>query len=201
MNEAYITGFGVGAGLILAIGSQNAFVLRQGIRREHVMSVCFVCAISDAMLILFGVTSFQKIVQYMAWIEPIFLYLGAAFLFLYGAKSFYAAAFSNEALAPSAENATSLISTLGVCLAFTWLNPHVYLDTVFLLGSISTRFPDNELIFGMGAVTASFVWFFMLGYGASLLRPLFTKVIAWRILDVFVGLVMWIIAIKLLLKA
>ena len=201
MTGAYMTGLGVGFSLILAIGSQNAFVLRQGLRGEHVFGVCLTCAFSDAVLILLGVIGFQQIVDQAAWLEPVFLYLGAGFLFVYGVRSLWNALRSSEALAPASGKTASLMATLGVCLALTWLNPHVYLDTVLLLGAVSTRFPGNELVFAAGAVTASFVFFFSLGYGATLLRPLFAQAKAWRALDVFVALVMWAIAGKLLLGA
>lgn len=201
MTGAYMTGLVVGFSLILAIGSQNAFVLRQGLRGEHVFSVCLACALSDALLILLGVVGFQQIVDQAAWLEPVFLYLGAGFLLIYGARSMWAALRSNEALAPATGKTSSLVSILGICLALTWLNPHVYLDTVFLLGTVSTRFPGSELVFAAGAVTASFLFFFSLGYGATLLRPLFAQAKAWRMLDAFVALVMWAIAGKLLTSA
>lgn len=199
MTSAFLTGLGVGASLILAIGSQNAFVLRQGIRGEYVNLVCFACAVSDALLITAGVFGFQAIVAQAAWLEPVFLYLGASFLATYGAISLRSAFTSTETLAPSTGSTAGLMATLGVCLALTWLNPHVYLDTVFLLGAVSTRFPGSELVFAVGASTASFLFFFALGHGASLLRPVFARASAWRILDGCVGLVMWAIALKLLL--
>lgn len=201
MTGAFFTGLGVGASLILAIGSQNAFVLRQGIRGEHVNSVCFTCALSDALLITLGVTGFQAIVSLAAWLEPVLLYFGTAFLVTYGAMSLRSAMVSTETLAPLGGGTAGLGATLGVCLAMTWLNPHVYLDTVFLLGAVSTRFPGSEMVFAMGAATASFLFFFSLGHGASLLRPVFARANAWRILDALVGLVMWAIALKLLLSA
>ncbi|MEQ8966052.1 MAG: LysE/ArgO family amino acid transporter [Azospirillaceae bacterium] len=201
MTSAFLTGLGVGASLILAIGSQNAFVLRQGLRGEHVNSVCLICALSDALLITAGVFGFQAIVTRAAWLEPVFLYAGATFLAVYGAISLRSAVISNEALAPAAGASASLMATLGVCLALTWLNPHVYLDTVFLIGAVSTRFPGAELVFAAGAATASFLFFFLLGHGASLLRPIFARARAWRFLDGIVGVVMWSIALKLLLGA
>ncbi|MFD2192057.1 LysE/ArgO family amino acid transporter [Pistricoccus aurantiacus] len=201
MTGAYMTGLGVGFSLILAIGSQNAFVLRQGLRGEHVFSVCLTCALSDAVLILLGVIGFQQVIDQAAWLEPVFLYLGAGFLLIYGARSMWSALRSSEALAPAIRKTASLAATLGICLALTWLNPHVYLDTVLLLGAVSTRFPGSELVFAAGAVTASFLFFFSLGHGATLLRPLFAQARSWRMLDVFVALVMWAIAGKLLLSA
>lgn len=199
MTSAFLTGLGVGGSLIIAIGSQNAFVLRQGIRGEHVNSVCLACALSDSILIAAGVFGFQAIVSQAAWIEPVFLYAGAAFLAVYGAMSLRAAFTAQDALiAPTEGGEKGLIPTLGICLALTWLNPHVYLDTVFLIGSLSTVFTGSEHVFAIGAVTASFLFFFALGHGASLLRPIFARASAWRVLDGLVGLVMWAIALKLL---
>ncbi len=194
---AYMTGLTMGLSLILAIGAQNAFVLRQGLRNEHVLAVCLVCALSDALLIVLGVTSFRKIAALMPALEPLMRYGGAAFLAYYGARSFYSAFTSSESLAASDENATGLARTIAICLALTWLNPHVYLDTVLLLGTISTRFPGFEMSFAAGAVTASFLFFFTLGFGARWLRPLFARPMSWRILDGFIALTMWGIAFKL----
>ncbi|RFC63769.1 amino acid transporter [Fulvimarina endophytica] len=198
---AFASGFGVGLTLILAIGAQNAFVLRQGIRGEHVAAICLTCALSDAILITFGVAGFRVLTDMAAWLEPVLLVGGAAFLLAYGARSFYSAATSSSALSPSGEIRTSLPAALGVCLALTWLNPHVYLDTVVFLGAVSTGFPGREAAFALGAITASFTFFFALGYGAILLRPVFARPSAWRVLDVAIGLLMWAIAAKLLAGA
>ncbi len=131
-----------GLSLIMAIGAQNAFVLRQGLRGEHVLAVCLTCAISDAILILLGVTSFGQIAHWLPWLAPAMRYAGAAFLIWYGTKSMRAALQSTEALIVGTERkAGGLAKTLTACLAITWLNPHVYLDTVVLLGTISTRLP------------------------------------------------------------
>lgn len=195
--QAALTGFGTGLGLILAIGSQNAFVLRQGLRGEHVLAVCLVCALSDAVLVTLGVSGFQQVVARVDWIEPVFRWLGAAFLAVYGTQRLWAAWRGTQSLAPAGDGAESLGRALASCLAFTWLNPHVWLDTVFLLGAVSTRYPGQGLAFALGAVTASFVFFFALGYGAALLRPLFARPGAWRVLDGLVGLMMWAIAVQL----
>lgn len=190
----------VSLSLILAIGSQNAFVLRQGIRGEHVALICLTCAFSDAVLILGGVMGLKRVIATIPWLKPLMIYAGAAFLIVYGVKSLMAALSSAETLRPSEQTATALLKTLGTCLAFTWLNPHVYLDTVFLTGSVSTRFPGREAVFAMGAMSASFVFFFALGYGAAILRPLFEKPVAWRVLEGSVALVMWGIAVNLLVR-
>ncbi len=191
----------MGLSLIVAIGTQNAFVLRQGLRKEHVLTVVLACAISDAFLIVLGATSFQKIALVMPWLDPVMRYGGAAFLFWYGAKSLYSAIRSSGALASSEISASTHTKTLMTCLALTWLNPHVYLDTVMLLGTISTRFPGKELSFSAGAVTASFLFFFTLGYGAAWLRPIFAKPSSWRILELLIAAIMWLIAIKLIIQA
>nr|WP_094508658.1 LysE/ArgO family amino acid transporter [Brucella thiophenivorans] len=200
-SSVYATGLMMGLSLIVAIGTQNAFVLRQGLRKEHVLTVVLACAISDAFLIVLGATSFQKIALVMPWLDPVMRYGGAAFLFWYGAKSLYSAIRSSGALASSEISASTHTKTLMTCLALTWLNPHVYLDTVMLLGTISTRFPGKELSFSAGAVTASFLFFFTLGYGAAWLRPIFAKPSSWRILELLIAAIMWLIAIKLIIQA
>ncbi|MDU8945095.1 LysE/ArgO family amino acid transporter [Ovoidimarina sediminis] len=194
---ALAAGFSLGLSLIMAIGAQNAFILRQGLRREHVFAVCLTCALSDAILILAGVAGFGYLVEAAPWIGPAMTYGGAVFLIVYGAFSARRALSSAVALEASETKAASLWRALLTCLALTWLNPHVYLDTVVLLGSISTRY-DARALFGLGAVIASFFFFFSLGYGARILAPLFAKPIAWRILDGLVALVMWVIATKLI---
>ena len=198
MNPALLSGFALGFSLILAIGAQNAFVLRQGLRREHVFAVCLACALSDALLIAAGVAGFGALAGAAPWIEPAMRYGGAAFLLWYGARSLIGAWRGGEALLAAREDTrASLAATLGTVLALTWLNPHVYLDTVVLIGSVSSQYADR-LAFGIGAVTASFVFFFSLGYGARLLAPLFARPRAWQVLDTGIGLVMWAIAAKLL---
>ena len=198
MNPALLSGFALGFSLILAIGAQNAFVLRQGLRREHVFAVCLACALSDALLIAAGVAGFGALAGAAPWIEPAMRYGGAAFLLWYGARSLIGAWRGGEALLAAREDTrASLAATLGTVLALTWLNPHVYLDTVVLIGSVSSQYADR-LAFGIGAVSASFVFFFSLGYGARLLAPLFARPRAWQVLDTGIGLVMWAIAAKLL---
>jgi len=199
MSEAYATGLAVGFGLILAIGAQNAFVLRQGLKGEHLLLVCLACALSDAALILAGVGGFREIIDRFPALDPALRYAGAAFLLWYGARSFKAALSGDAALVPAQAAPASWRGTLATCLALTWLNPHVYLDTVVLIGTISTRFPGRAEIFALGAMIASFIFFFSLGYGAALLRPLFARPSAWRVLETVVGITMWTIAAKLVL--
>lgn len=196
--DTYIYGFTLGFSLILAIGSQNAFVLKQGLKGEHLLLVCLICATSDAILILIGVSGFHLLVSNYPGIVSLARYGGALFLFGYGLRSFYTAWHSSSVLNPSDISSNSWLKSALTCLAFTWLNPHVYLDTVFLLGSISSQFSGQLVYFSTGAITASFVFFFALGYGAQLLRPFFARARCWQILEVLIGCIMWVIALKLL---
>jgi len=195
--QAVTAGFALGLSLILAIGAQNAFVLRQGLRREHVWPVVLVCACSDAVLVAAGVAGFGALAEAVPGLERVMRYGGAAFLLAYGARAF-AAAWRGGAVLEAGAGAGSLRRAVLTCLALTWLNPHVYLDTVVLLGSISAQYEDR-LGFGIGAVCASFVFFVALGFGARLLAPLFRRPVSWRVLDAGVGAVMWAIAAGLLL--
>ncbi|WP_163846906.1 LysE/ArgO family amino acid transporter [Pseudooceanicola aestuarii] len=197
MTGAYAAGFGLGLSLILAIGAQNAFVLRQGLRREHVLAVVLACALSDAVLIAAGVAGFGAVAEARPWLTDIMRYGGAAFLLAYGGLAFRRAWRGGEALEAADRAPASLARVLGVCLLLTWANPHVYLDTLVLMGAVSAKFPDKTG-FALGGVTASFVFFFSLGFGARLLEPLFRRPLAWRLLDAGVGLIMWTIALALL---
>ena len=199
MELAFVTGFATSAALIIAIGAQNAFVLRQGIKREHVLAVVLVCAVSDALLITLGVAGLGSLLQrHPAWLA-VARYGGAAFLIAYGALA-ARRAFGSATLAASAGAPMSLRAAITTCLAFTYLNPHCWLDTVVLLGSISAQQPaGSRAAFGVGATAASFVWFFALGYGARALRGLFERALAWKLLDAGIALVMWGIAASLLL--
>lgn len=195
--QTFVSGFALGLSLILAIGAQNAFVLKQGLKRHHVFVVCLVCAASDALLIAAGVAGFGVIVEAYPSVETLSRYAGAAFLIAYGAKSFYSAYKHNHVLDAEGEDPCAVSKAVMVCLAFTWLNPHVYLDTVVLLGSISTQYPGDELQFALGAMVASFVFFFSLGYGARLLIPVFQKPVSWKILELLIGVMMLAIAVSL----
>lgn len=195
---SYVAGLGTALSLIMAIGAQNAFVLKQGLLRSHVLAVILFCACSDAVLIILGVTGMAAIAELAPWLIEVMRWGGVAFLLLYGARSFRAAMQGGEALTPQGEK-RSLKATLAVIAALTWLNPHVWLDTVMLLGSISAQWP-SPLLFGAGAVTGSFVFFFALGYGARLLAPVFARPRAWQWLEVGVGIVMWGIALRLILE-
>ncbi|KEI70534.1 LysE/ArgO family amino acid transporter [Endozoicomonas elysicola] len=197
--SAYLSGFSLSLSLILAIGSQNAFVLKQGIKKHYVFLVCLLCAFSDALLISLGVAGFGVVVEQFPEIEVFARYGGAVFLIVYALLSFRSAFTETHALDENASVPRSIWKTMAVCLAFTWLNPHVYLDTVVLLGSISTQYEGQQLEFTLGAITASFVFFFSLGYGARLLSPLFQNPKSWKFLEFFVGLTMLTIASSLVL--
>ena len=199
--SAFIAGFLASLSLIAAIGAQNAFVLRQGIRREHVGVVVALCAGSDALLIALGVAGFGAAAEAMPWLTPVMLWGGVAFLTVYGALRFRAAFRGGEALAASAERAVSLRRVALTCLALTWLNPHVYLDTLALLGALSAQYAPDEALFGVGAVLASAVFFLALGYGARYLAPVLAKPRAWVVVEVVIGLVMWMIAAHLIAQA
>ncbi|MFV0512139.1 MAG: LysE/ArgO family amino acid transporter [Jhaorihella sp.] len=197
MTPAILSGFALGFSLILAIGAQNAFVLRQGLRGEHVFWVCLTCALSDALLIAAGVAGFGTLAAFAPWFAPLMRWGGAAFLAWYGAASLLSAWRGGAALRAASGAGTGLTATLATVLALTWLNPHVYLDTVVLIGTVSAQYEDRAG-FGLGAVLASFVFFFSLGYGARLLAPLFARPRAWQFLDIAIGLTMWAIAVKLI---
>lgn len=198
MLLAYTTGFATGFALILAIGAQNAFVIRQGLARAHVFWLCLFCATSDALLVSVGVLGFGAMVDRFPNLPLIMTLGGAAFLICYGLMRFRAAWGGDYAMQLAGKSA-SLRVTIATAAAFTWLNPHVYLDTVGLIGAISTKFASPlHYAFGAGAITASFVFFFGLGYGARLLAPIMTSARAWRVLDIIIGLVMLALAAKLL---
>lgn len=201
MTSGVLTGFFTGLSLILAIGAQNALVLRQGLLRQHVLPLVLLCSFSDAILILAGVAGFGALVGYFPWFPTVMLWGGAAFLIVYGALRFLAA-WRSDYSADLAGGGSSLWATLATGAAFTWLNPHVYLDTLALMGAISTQFDGAaRWAFGAGGIAASFTFFFALGYGARLLAPLFQSSTAWQRLDVLIGVVMWALAAKLVLSA
>ncbi len=203
MLPTLMAGFGLGFSLIMAIGAQNAFVLRQGLRGHHVLPIVLTCALSDAVLITVGVAGFGSLTAALPWFETAMRLGGVAFLSWYGLRALRAAwtgGAALEATAPAAGQGiqTALWPAVLTCLAFTWLNPHVYLDTVVLLGAISAQY-DPTWIFGLGAVLASFAFFFALGYGARLLAPVFARPRAWQVLDALIGAVMLALALKLAL--
>lgn len=191
-----LAGYGLAFSLILAIGAQNAFVLRVGLRRQHVFVICLICALSDALLIAAGVAGFGALTQALPGLEQAMRIFGAGFLLWYGARSFLSAWRGGAALRAEGSD-VSLRRLVLTCLALTWLNPHVYLDTVVLIGAVSAKY-QNQVAFALGATTASFTFFFALGYGARFLSPLFARPRVWQVLDAAIGALMWIIAASLL---
>jgi L-lysine exporter family protein LysE/ArgO len=200
MGSAAVSGFLVGLSLILAIGAQNAFVLRQGLRHEHVGAVVLACGLSDAVLMTAGVLGFGALSEAMPWLGNAMRLGGAAFLIVYGALRFRAALRGGAALMPTDATAAPLGRVLATCLLLTWANPHVYLDTLVLVGALSAQYEPYSGYFGLGAVTASFTFFAALGYGARLLAPVFARPASWVGLEVVVGCTMWAIAAGLLLR-
>lgn len=198
MGAIFAQGFGLGFGLIVAIGSQNAFVLRQGLLRRHLFVTALICSTSDAILIFFGIYGFGAIVLRYPSLILLTTWGGSIFLFFYGLRAFWSLFNSRNLYSDAIDNEADLRSTILATLAFTWLNPHVYLDTLVLVGSVGTQFADgNRLIFGAGAAAASIVWFFGLAYGAAQLAPWLNKPITWRILNALIGIIMWWIAFNL----
>ena len=165
-------------------------MLKQGIKKQHVFLVCIICALSDAVLIFVGVSGFGYVVERYQVIKTAALWGGFVFLSIYGLRSLYSAFSASHTLTSGDEEARGAAKTALLTLAFTWLNPHVYLDTALLLGSVSTKFGERAGLFGVGAMCASFAFFFSLGYGARFLAPLFKKPAAWKILEFFVGITM-----------
>jgi L-lysine exporter family protein LysE/ArgO len=196
---AYAAGLALGASLIIAIGAQNAFVLRQGLRREHVGAVVSVCVACDVALIALGAAGFGSLIRRFPAITAVAAWAGAAFLLVYGALSFRSAA-RPGALHPEEVPAVapSLAAAVSATLAVSLLNPHVYLDTVVLIGGLASQYTAVPRVsFAAGAATASLAWFTGLGFGARAVAPLFERPVAWRVLDVLVGVVMWAVAASL----
>jgi L-lysine exporter family protein LysE/ArgO len=201
LSAAAVEGFLLGASLIVAIGAQNAFVLRQGLARQHVLAVATICALSDLLLIAAGVGGLGALVRDAPSLLTAVSLAGAAFLAVYGLMSFRRA-LRPGALTPAGRPAAGLAATVATCLALTFLNPHVYLDTVVLIGALSSRHPGTEAVaFGAGAGLASVMWFYGLGYGARLAAPIFARPNAWRILDTLIGVVMLVLAARLVGEA
>lgn len=218
MPTPLLAGLGLGLSLIVAIGAQNLFVLRQGIRRDHVLAVVVVCAASDAVLIVLGVSGVGLALTALPWLVTAVRWAGAAFLVGYGLLAARRAWRPSGVLAVTDDHANSagvdtrpsagtpqsiavaptrLAGTVLTVLALTWLNPHVYLDTVFLLGSVSTTYGDSRWIFALGAVIASVVWFSVLGFGARYLGRWLATPRAWRILDAVIAVVMIALGVSL----
>lgn len=195
-----LKGFSASSGLIIAIGAQNAFVIRQGLRRQHLLLTALMCSLIDAILIIFGVIGFgYYISEYPLFIE-LTKYFAAIFLFSYGLISLKSAFKKNTLKISGEERSTNSAKKVIISLlALSLLNPHVYLDTVILLGSIASQQPPHEqLYFALGAISASFAWFFAITFGARLLAPFFQKENSWRIIDGFIAIIMWAIACSIL---
>jgi L-lysine exporter family protein LysE/ArgO len=201
-SSAFTTGFAVSATLIIAIGAQNAFVLRQGIRKEHVAPIVAFCALSDLLLMGGGVAGLASLLGNSPALVAVLTAAGSVFLVWYGIRALRRASTSQSLRATAGEAPISLGSALAQAAGFTLLNPHVYLDTVLLVGSIGTRQPpDMRAWFVGGAACASGVWFTTLGYGARLLAPVFARPRAWQVLDTLVGLTMLGLAVMLVRQA
>ncbi|SDE12319.1 LysE/ArgO family amino acid transporter [Nocardioides lianchengensis] len=199
MLDSTAAGLATGLSLIVAIGAQNAFVLRQGLAREHVVPVVAICAVSDLLLIVAGVAGIGTVVERAPAVVEVVRWLGVAFLTWYGVRTLLGAR-KAAGLTAGGGRRTSLRSAVGRATALTWLNPHVYLDTVLLLGSIAnTHGSDGRWGFAAGAGAASLLWFSGLGFGARLLSPLLARPRAWQVLDVLIGVTMLAIAVSLAL--
>lgn len=193
--SGFASGFGLAAALIVAIGAQNLFVLRQGLLRRHVMPVVMFCALSDMLLVSAGVLGMGVIVRKMPALIWVMSLGGAVFLAWYGLGALRRACAPGALVADGRDGADSLAGTLGRAAAFTYLNPHVYLDTVLLMGAVGGALPGTARpLFVAGAATASALWFAGLGFGARLLRPIFARPAAWRVLDGMVAAVMLALA-------
>jgi L-lysine exporter family protein LysE/ArgO len=196
---AALAGLALGGSLIVAIGAQNAFVLRQGLRREHVLTVVAICAASDVVLIALGVGGAGTLVRAVPWLIVVARIAGAVFLTAYGVLAVRRAIRPSALTAGSQPGPGSRAAVVLTCLAFTWLNPGVYLDTVVLVGSIAGTHGDLGWAFGVGAAVASIVWFSLLGFGARVLAPVFRKPLAWRLLDAVIAAIMFGVAVSLVL--
>lgn len=218
MLPPLLAGLGLGLSLIVAIGAQNLFVLRQGIRREHVLAVVVVCAVSDAILIVLGVSGVGLALAALPWLVTAVRWAGAAFLVGYGllaarrawrpagaltvdpsSDTLERSAAEQSSAIPSVTTETRLSATVLTVLALTWLNPHVYLDTVFLLGSVANTHGDDRWVFALGAVIASVAWFSALGFGARYLGRWLATPRAWRVLDAIIAVVMIALGVSLVL--
>lgn len=200
--ELFIQGFIVCFGLIVSIGAQNAFLLKQGILKQHVFAVALLCFVGDVFLMGLGVLGLGTIIAELPLLSLIIAILGALFLFSYGSRSFISVFKSGEALLAGGGQASSLKKALMIAFAITFLNPHVYIDTVMILGAAGGKLDfDGKIEFLAGALSCSFIWFFGLGYGAAFLSPYFAKRRTWQILDFITGLIMYAIAISLAVYA
>lgn len=195
---AFLPGFLTGLSLIIAIGAQNAFVIRQGLTKKHVLLVVAICAISDALLILLGVAGLGALISGLPWLLEIIRWFGVAYLTWFGVRSLISA-FKTQSLESSGAQSGSAKKVVLAVLGFTFLNPHVYLDTVILLGSIGNQFGTDKWWFALGAMVGSVVWFSSIGFGAKAASRFMSKPVFWKILDSLIAVVMFSIAIFLAL--
>lgn len=201
MFAAALTGYATALSLILAIGAQNAFVLRQGLMRQHVLPLCLFCALSDAVLISAGVAGFGALVTLYPVLPKLMALAGATFLLVYGSVRLREAMRGEYSIVINGK-VSSLRGVLLTAAAITWLNPHVYLDTLALIGAVSTQYTvtEQKVAFAAAAILASFSFFFALGYGARALTPVMQSTLAWQLLDTVISVVMWVIATGLILS-
>ena len=190
---AFSSGILSGLALIIAIGAQNAFVIRQGLQRQHVLTVVLFCAISDALLIAAGTAGLGKVIESAPEVLEIVRWFGVTYLIFFGLKSLRSA-FRHNTLTLEQGNLLSRKRTILTVLGLTFLNPHVYLDTVIFLGSIANQFPADKWFFSAGAMTASFLWFFFIGFGSKMAARFMVKVIFWKVLDLAVAIIMFTLA-------
>lgn len=200
MIDIFTKGFVVSGGLIIAIGSQNAFVLKQALLRQHIGSIITVCFLCDVLLITAGVLGLGYVLQNIPWLAQVLAGLGAVFLLWYGGSAFKNAWQGNSVIELNDKTERkSRLQLVSMALAITLLNPHVYLDTVMIIGGVGGTLSTLEKPwFLFGALVASFIWFISLGFGARLLTPLFTKPRTWQVLDCLIGVMMWWIAFGLI---
>lgn len=190
---AFLPGLLTGLSLIIAIGAQNAFVIRQGLTRKYVLMVVLVCIASDVALMAAGVAGLGALILQLGWLLEVFRWFGVAYLlwFAYGSVK---SAFKNDSMKTGETHSGSRKQVLTAVLAMTWLNPHVYLDTVILVGSIANTFKENAWFFGLGAMIGSVLWFFAIGFGAKAASGLMSKPAFWKVLDLVIAAVMVTIA-------
>ena len=193
---ALLPGFLTGLSLIIAIGAQNAFVIKQGLLRQHVLLIVLICAISDAVLIFLGTGGLCALVQINQGLLEVIRWFGVAYLTWFGIKS-VKSAFTKQSLQASESPTVSALKVATTVLALTWLNPHVYLDTVILLGSVANQFDADRWYFAIGASVASVLWFSAIGFGARAASKYMSRPIFWKILDSLIAIVMFSIAITL----
>ena len=196
MTAALLAGFFTGLSLIVAIGAQNAYVLRMGLSRHHVGLIVFICTLSDLLLIIAGIGGIGSIVQHAPQALNVLRWFGVAYLALFTLRAFKSA-LKSDALEPNGTTPPSLRSVVTTTIALTWLNPHVYIDTVVLLGSIGNQWGHHRWAFALGASFASILWFAAIGFGAKIASPYLVKARTWQIVDVAIGLVMIGVAVKL----